>query len=110
MKMDMGMRVAKAAKEITPDQMAELFAIRLANFHESQCPTALVHWLRGTPSAVLRDAGMIHSEIVRGWPFGWRRARITEFGERVLLSVAERAMVAQGRMKSLDPPEWSEAA
>ena len=109
--MDIGMRVAAAAKAITPQQVAELLAIKLANFHETQVPILVCHWMNGAPCAVLLAGGMIKAENVKGWSSRkWRRARITEFGERVLLSVAEDAMVAQGRMDGLDPPEWSEAA
>jgi hypothetical protein len=92
-------RLSAAAKTITPDQVAELLAIKLANMHKSQMPIGPYHWARSEPLAALMCAGMITAEEADGaWRKGWKRARITDFGERVLLHVAEDAMIAQGRM------------
>lgn len=97
-RMDLGHRIVATAKTITPEQVAELLAVRLANMHPSQTPTHRSHWAPGGIYAPLVKQKMVIGERVPDWPRGWKRARLTELGERVLLHIAERAMVETGRM------------
>lgn len=111
---DMGMRVAAAAKVVTPDQVAELVAIRLSQFHpKDRCPI-LRSYQGDELHGPLEQAGIIEWQDPRRGP-GWRKKQwgvpvLAEFGERVLLNIAEDAMIEAGRMKSLDPAEWKDAA
>jgi hypothetical protein len=101
-KMDLGQRVVATAKTVTPDECAELLAVRLANMHASQTPTHGSHWRGDGIFVRLVKEKIILPESVPDWPRGWKRARLTEFGERVLLHIAEEAMVQAGRMVSMD--------
>jgi hypothetical protein len=105
---DIGMRVGVLAKRVTPDQVAEMMAVRLFNMHASQCQTHPMHWKGEGVYVSLIQWGIIEPETVPGWPRGWKHARLTELGERVLLSLAEDALVATGKMAPLDPPEWKD--
>lgn len=107
--LDKGMRISVLTKRVTPDQLAEMLAIRLANMHESQCPTHPMHWHGEDVYKPLVAWGIVRPEVVRGWPRGWKRAQLTELGERVLLSLAEDALVRTGKMTPLDPPDWEDA-
>lgn len=98
------MRVHAIAREITPEQMATLFAIKLASRYPTQCPIGGWHWASPVYIALTRWK-LVKPEFVKGWPRGWRRSRITDLGELVLLRVAELAMVEVGRMESLDAEE-----
>ena len=106
-KRDLGMRVVALANEVTPDQVAEMLAVRLANMHETQCPTHVSHWRPEGVYAPLVKRKMIVGQRVPDWPRGWKKALLTNTGERVLLHIAERAMVAQGVVATLDPPSWA---
>ena len=96
---DLGQRIADLANLVTPEHVAELFAVRLANMHETQTPTHPSHWRPDGVYAPLVKAKLIVGEPAPDWSGrGWKRARLTNLGERVLLSVAEQAMVETGRM------------
>ena len=101
---DISERVTLLSWQVTRSQVAEMLAIRLHNMHPTQCPIHPSHW-NGAIYQSLVCWKLIRPEFVKGWPRGWRRARLTELGERVLLSVAERAMVQNGSMTSLDTAE-----
>lgn len=101
-RMDLGAKISATAKALTPDQVSELLAIRLANLHPSQTPIGPWHWKPGGTAYDLQRLKLITAEAVPEWSLrGWKRTRMTEFGERVLLSLAEDALVETGRMQSL---------
>lgn len=77
-KEDIGMGAARLGREATPDALAEILAIRRFNM-------------------------IIKSERVPGWrrPL-FRRPRLTELGELVLLSAAEDALQKIGRLPVVD--------
>lgn len=98
---DLGKRVHVLARLMPPEAVAELFAIRAANQYPTQCPIHGSHW-SGPIYLPLMRLKLVKPEFMEGWPRGYRRPQITALGERVLLRVAELAMVETGRMASLD--------
>lgn len=110
---DTGMLVSRLAKQVTPDQVAEMSAIRWASFNKSRCPILLLH-RAGEVMAPLEQWGMIEwRDPPRGG--GWLKSKwgmpcLTELGERVLHHVAENAMVAGGVMAAAPDPCSEEAA
>ena len=96
-RMDLGMRVAALSRTITPAQVAEMLAIRLAMFHPERVPI-LASYSKDETHAPLIRAGILTSRQPDGWNRGWRMMTLTELGERVLLHVAEEAMLATRRM------------
>ena len=96
---DLGHRVATLAAEVTPSEVAELLATRLQNMHPEQAPAHPAHWKGDGIFVRLVQMGLVApKEFPRRYNPGWKIAELTNLGERVLLRVAETAMVATGRM------------
>lgn len=96
---DLGHRVAILAAQVTPAEVAELLAVRLANMHLEQAPTHPAHWEGDGIYVCLVQMGLVVPKQVPPCSNpGWKIAELTNLGERVLLRVAETAMVATGRM------------
>jgi hypothetical protein len=118
---DPGHRVSVLASQfVTPMQVAELFAVKLLSLDKTRMPIhashyhsdtigplvrrGLLRWERPTPEntgrSYRRGSGWDHR-----WGREWRVTILTDLGERVLLEVAEQAMVATGRMKAISQEE-----
>ena len=100
-KPDLGMRVAAAAKVIAPAQVSELLAVKLASFHDTRTPILSSHYDDGVIRPLV-EAKLLLWKRWPGWGPQWRMPILTEFGERVLLSVAEQAMIKAGRMTAFE--------
>lgn len=87
--------VHRIAVETTPKQVAELLAIRLAMFHRSRMPILQSHWQDPDIQPLIRRR-LITWRRVHGWSSRFRMPTLTELGERVLLDLAEDAMVRVG--------------
>lgn len=87
--------VHRLAVETTPTQVAELLAIRLAMFYRSRTPLLQSHWRDPDIQPLIRRR-MITWRRVNGWSARYRMPTLTELGERVLLDLAEDAMVRVG--------------
>ena len=97
---DEGAAISRIARSLTPEQVAELHAVALANMYPKQTPTGPWHWQDGGIYPPLRDHSLLVGEAIRGWgEKEWLRARLTDRGMRVLLHIAEQAMVSTGRME-----------
>lgn len=108
---DMGMGIARVSKQITPKQASEMLAVKLANMYPTQCPIAPHHWALGGTYPPLVELGIIVPEKVRGLSGGgWRRPRLTQFGEFVLLCLSEKAMIATGAMNPFEAEEEADVA
>ena len=87
---DPGMRVTRLAKDVTPEQCAELLAITLANMHSSQTSTHPSHWRKDGIYGPLVKAGLVVGQACPQYVGrGWKRALLTNRGARVLLHIAE---------------------
>lgn len=102
---DLGMHVSRAAGLVTPEQVAEMMAIRMSMFHpNSRCGVLAMH------SKTEPMKSLIQGKLVQSVPCP-RTGRhrhlytLTEVGERVLLAVAEHAMVQTGAMAQDELPD-----
>src|ERR1700733_10290545 len=96
---DLGHRVAALAAEVTPAEVAELLAVRLANMHPEQVPTHPAHWEGdGIYVRLVQMELVAPTQVPPCSNPGWKIAELTNLGERVLLRVGETAMVATLRM------------
>ena len=106
-KPDLGARIAALAATLTPEQVAALLAVRLANMQMLQASTHPSHWRRDGVYASLVRAKLIVGLRDPIFGRGWNVALLTDLGERVLLHVAAEAMVATGRMRAFE--RWRDA-
>ena len=98
-RMDLGQKIVALAAELTPEQVAELLAVARANMHIEQTPTHPSHWRKDGIYGPLVRKKLIVGQVCPEWHGrGWKRALLTNVGQRVLLHIAEDAMIASGRM------------
>ena len=95
-------KVIRLSRSLAPDQVSELLAIMLADMHATRCPVHPSHWVSDGVYGPLVDLGLIIAKRVPAWTdSSWLAASLTELGERVLLRVAEHAMVETGAMRAI---------
>ena len=107
---DPGHRVSVlAAHFVTPEQVAELFAVKLLSLGKARMPILASHYHSDTIGPLVRR-GLLRWELPtpentgsdHRWGRKWRVTILTDLGERVLLDVAEQAMVANGTMMAIN--------
>ena len=95
MKRQQWQRIADAAKALTPEQMAELIAIKR---HALMAPENRIpimrHYVMDDVFGQLTRRRILSWSTVEGWAKSkWRMPTLTQFGELVLLDRLETAVV-----------------
>lgn len=95
---DLGVHVSRVAGLVTPEQVAEMMAIRLSMFHpDTRCGVLAMH-SKAEPMKSLIQGRLVRSEPCPRTGSHRHLYTLTEVGERVLLAAAERAMIQTGAM------------
>jgi hypothetical protein len=92
-----GIRILHVSRSMTPEQVAELLAIHRSSLNVCRIPILASHYHGDIIGPLVRKR-LLTWEKCEGWSGQWRMPTITDFGVRVLLCVAEDAMMATGRM------------
>ena len=94
MKRDRGMKIDEAGKALTPEQMAELLAIRWMSIVVPDGRTPIMRdYVMDEVHGPLTRRGILSWSTVPGWTKSkWRLPTLTQFGELVLLSRLQDAV------------------